>query len=442
MSLRVFPAKIVKSFQCFWQEGIADILHYGKSFISTGTAHLLLANLFGQFLSFGSALLVVKFLSREDLAEARVIQTYGGYVLLIGMMGMNTAVVTFFPKSRQGTIKQGWLFKTLLLSTSVTAILAIGVSLLSSRGLLMSSLRSSYWFRWSLIGVIANVGSGILTSYYQAEHEIKKLSGVQSVVRSVSVLFIILGAWLAKFEGYITGQIAGAITVFLGLLIALKKVPVNKPSSPLPSGFIAIGLYACIGNMLWTVGRSIDIVIMDRVVMDRALFGCYALATIFVMVPALINTSIQSVASPIFSQKAHDINWVIRRVKETQCLAAIFSLIVSVIVFFLAKILVGQYYGPQYSGTISLLAILLGAFCVSSSFHMISAALVGLGKVRLNTTIAAVVIPSSVILTFVLIKNYGIRGGAWAQFISSAIYAIVQISISASVFRRLKAQSR
>ncbi len=419
-----------------------QLLPYWQTVQRSGLVHLLSANLFSQALGFISSLLVVRFLTPAELGEARVIGTYSGYVQILGSLGLASAVLTFIPRSGDPGVRKYWLLITLVISAVATTFISLVTGWMSWQGWLMSSESTSYWYRWSLLGVLATSATSLLISFYQAERALRELAGLQSVMRAASLLVTVGGAWLGGFEGYI---IAGIGTAFmtLGSFAFMRRrdhTPVRR--EPLPTGYLKVAGLALLGVLLWTAGRTADVVILDRLTTERARFGCYSFALALAMIMSLINGSVQTVTVPFFSTRHQAADWVLAKARKWQAAGALLSLFGTFAAITLAALLIRPFYGPAYTETVSFLVPLLLAQCVLATFHIQAAALIGLGLVRVNTIIAAIVVPISVLVTYEMARKYGITGAAWGQVVSAGIYAVMQSFWGWTVLsRRSKAQA-
>jgi O-antigen/teichoic acid export membrane protein len=399
---------------------------YWQTIARSGSLYLISANLFTQAIGFISSLFVVRFLKPEELGETRVIATYISYVQLLGTLGLTTSVLTFIPRSNDPAIRYRWMQMTLLMICISTIGFAMVAAWLSSCGWLMSNAYTAYWFRWSLLGCLASSASSTLVAFYQAERAIRKLAGIQSVLRFVVLLGIVGGAWMAGFIGYVVAGIVGTFLTFGGLLAVLPRSRSPARWGPFPVGYMHVAAFALLGSLLWTVGRTADVVILDQLTCDRVQFGCYALANTIGMIMSFISSTVQVVAIPFFSSHFQDVEWVMMNARKWQIVGAFLGTFGAAAVFCAATLLIKFIYGEAYARTTSFLIPVLIAQCLLATFHILAAALVGMNLVRVNTMVATIVMPLSVLTTLVMSREYSIWGAAWAQVISATIYACMQ----------------
>jgi O-antigen/teichoic acid export membrane protein len=293
----------------------------------------------------------------------------------------------------------------------------------------MTSPRSVFWFAWALPGTMAAAMGSVLTTFFQAEKQFKKLSGIQTVLRVGSLVGIVGTTWVFGFPGYICSQTAASVLSLLGYMWVLDAKPAWSWRHRLPDGFITTGIYALSASITWTVGRTIDLLIMDRLVSDRHLIGCYALATTLLLVPNLVNGTVQAIATPHFSSNSADSAWLRRWALKAQVAFGLGALPVAVLTFAAGAILVKFVFGERYIPALWLLIPLLGGYLLQSTFHVLSVALIGCGYTRINLIVGLIVIPVGVVLTYVMVRRYGVWGAAWAQVATGAVYSVVQSSM-------------
>ena len=402
---------------------------YAGKFVSTGAVHFFSAQIFSQVLSFGSSILVVKFLTPAELAESRIIQTYAGYIVMLGGMGFGASILTVFPKERDEATKAAWLRALAGFAIAATSVLAMGAAVISFNGGLMSNAKTAYWFRWFLLGTLANVLASLLTAFYQAGKQVKKLSGIQSVVRFFNVFLIVGAAWTAGFAGYIIAATASAWVYALSLYKATKWESIRLTVPQLPKVVWSTGLLAMGGNLLYSMSRSLDIVIMDRLVTDRALMGSFALASSFMMFPQFLISAVQTVGVPYFAARFREPQWLLKTTIKAQAVALLLSFVIAALFYLGCLALVHWFYGPSYAPTARLIVPMLGAFCLNSTFNVLSMALFAIDMVRINVLVAVIMFPISVAMSYGCIRQFGVAGAVWAQLANAFLYALVQHGI-------------
>jgi O-antigen/teichoic acid export membrane protein len=189
------------------------------------------------------------------------------------------------------------------------------------------------------------------------------------------------------------------------------------------------------------IGQSADIIIMDRWISDRRLFGCYVLALSITAVLGLVNSTLQAVAMPFFAARHEDPGWIIHRARKWQQVGICSATVAAGLVFALSYLFLPLLFGDSYGDATVMLVPLLASFCIRSTFHILVVALTGTGQMGVNTAVAAIVMPISVGVAYVLTRSYGIWGAIWTQVIAGSTYALLQSVWGWRVLSRAAAQA-
>jgi O-antigen/teichoic acid export membrane protein len=403
-----------------------------RSVYHKGFFHLLSVNFLTQFLGFGTTLLVAKLLSPVELGEIKILQSYSGLFVVLGGFGINTAVLKICSEKHDEQYK-GHILRYALVRSMLCATIALGlIVLLTLTGVITSSRRLSLWLVvYSLIVPFAVV-SEILTVFIQALKKIKEMARAQAVIKVQSFILIVMCTWLWGFRGFVLATISAYIVGVVPLLrqVGLKYLStVAGGVTGIPKLFSHIALFSMLANGVGLIGRYADIFILDHFVSNRAEIGYYSLATIFVLGATQVTNTVQSIATPYFSEHAGEEMWFRRQVVINQTRMAALSVMVAVLSYGVAFFFVPYFYGPAYHSTLVYLAILLIRYVVWSSYAILGVAVVGLGLVRLNFVASIICTSINLSLTYLLLQRFGIVGVAWAQTVSAGIYFFVCIVV-------------
>ncbi|MBK8418342.1 oligosaccharide flippase family protein [Candidatus Villigracilis saccharophilus] len=392
-----------------------------------GFFDLLSVNFLTQFLGFGSTLLVAKFVTPVELGDIKILQSYTALFVILAGFGFNAAVLKVCAEDRPDQEKLGILRLAVQRAGVATAITILLVIVLALSGVITSTLRLSLWLIVYACTIPLQVLTGIFIVFLQAQKKIKEMARSQAVVKIQSVVLIVISTWAWGFKGFIFATIAAYA---LGLWPFLRQIGVNFLHTPLeqkPARFMQYAFFSVLGNGIALLGQRGDILILDHFTVDRAAIGYYALATIFVTAASQVTGTVQSITTPYFSEHAQDETWFRRQLFLNQLRMALLGVAVAVGVYVLAWILVPLVYGPDYSPTLSFLAILLINYVIASSTSLVGVAIFSLGFVKYNSLSVMISTPISLITTFVFLTKFGIIGVAWAQ----VVLALVSLCINA-----------
>ena len=402
-----------------------------------GFFHLLSANFLAQFLSFGSLLLVARLLSPAEFGEIRIIQSYVSLFTILAGGGLSTAVHKYCAESRTSENKDNILRHSLVIASMTTVITLAFMVVLAMAGGLAKSSRFPLWLLVYALGVIpCAVMSDILALFLQAQKRIKEVAGMQALMKGLAFGVVVISTWLGGFHGFIASTIVASLVGLLTLLRLVRLRFFNAHCYALPEQFANFAFFSVLAGAINIYGQYTDIFILDYFVRDRVEIGYYSLATIFLLGAIQVTTTIQTLATPYFSERAHDQTWFRRKLIQTQTRLAALSVAVAVAVYIAAAVLVYLIYGANYRASLLYLGILLVKYILYSSSAMISIALIGLGLVRYNFAAVAVATPAGLALSYSLLQRFGVAGVAWAQVGSAAIVLIMLLILYRRALKR------
>jgi O-antigen/teichoic acid export membrane protein len=135
---------------------------------------------------------------------------------------------------------------------------------------------------------------------------------------------------------------------------------------------------------------------------------------------------VQNVGLPYFAAHHRDARWLLKTAMKAQALAAAASVLLAAVAGAGCYVLVTWFYGPAYFPTRYFVVPMLAAYCIMSTFHILSIALTGAGFMRVNLIVSIIVLPVSVTTTYCCIRAFGVVGAAWAQLANASFYALLQ----------------
>jgi O-antigen/teichoic acid export membrane protein len=401
-----------------------------------GFFHLLSVNLLAQALGLGTILVVAKFLSPEELGEVRILQSYTALIIAVAAFGYDTAILKVCSEprpvhERAAILRLGLGRVALATGVSLTVYAALILT-----GLLASSVRLAHWMLvYATVVPFAVLGS-ILMVYLQALKKIKPLARAQAWVRVQSFLVVVACTWFWGFPGFVFGTIAAYAAAVIPLsreaqVRLFDKVPVQRVS-----GFGRLAFLSVLGTAVGLLGQSADIFVLDHFARDRQAIGYYALATILVLGAMQVTATVQSIATPYFSERAADGQWFRRRLVRTQWRMTALSIVVAGALYLTARIFIPLMYSEAYLATMPYLAILLLRYVLWSSYAVMGVALLGLGRLEYNLAAALIVTPVGLVLSYLLLQRFGISGVAWAQVLAAVLDLVLLYALTRLALRR------
>ncbi len=389
---------------------------YRKGFFA-----LLSANFLTQFLSFGTTLLVAKFLSPAELGDIRILQAYSLLFVIIGGFGYNTATLKFCSELNDERWKQGLL--TLAVRRSVVSsllVLAI-VGLLAASGKLTRSPELGRWLVFYGATIPLAVFTQLLMSYLQALKRISEMARLQAMLRIQSFLVIVASTWAWGFAGFVISTLVSSGLGLLPLVWQVGRGAWNVCPASLPRGFDRMAFFSMLGNGVVALGSFGQFYLLDHLWQDRQEIGYYSLATIFLLAASQVTFTVQTIATPYLSERSSDPRWFVRTLIRVQLQMAVVAIGIAAAVLMGAWFLVRVFYGPAYMISLTYLVILLVKYVLWSCGALVGVAMLALGKVHLNFLIAAIATSIGLGLSYGMLQRFGLIGLAWAQVVADAV---------------------
>lgn len=402
-----------------------------KDIIKKGFFHLLSANLIIGFLGFGSQLLVAKFLTPVELGQIKTMQSFIGVAVIVAGFGFNTAVLKLCSEKRS-LEERASIFKKSFYYTSVSMLVVlIGLFLLAKFRLLSPDQSINKWLPLYMLIIPASVWTSLVMVYLQALKKIKIMAKLKVFIRLFGFIILIVLTYFFGFFGFIVSTIFIAYISLLPLFNLVKddfkyKVKVKN----ILSRSFYYAKWSIVANLLGTVVGYIDIFMLNYLIKDRVSFGYYSLSTIFILGLNYITSTVQTIATPYFSEKSDNKEEFLRVLKKYEKLMILVAFGVSIIAFIAVPPFIKIVYGNDYAPAGIYFRILVLKYFFWSCYALIGVSILGLGEIRwnfLSVSISAIISP---LLSYYLITSYGLIGCAVAQALGYFISLIVVLFVA------------
>lgn len=403
----------------------------GKGFFS-----LLSVNLLTQCLGFGTALLVARFLSPTDLGNVRILQSYTVLLVVLGGLGYNTAVLKFCAERIGDEQKHGLLGFAIRRSLASAGVVFGLVVALACGGWITASEKLGMWLAIYATIIPFAVITQLLMSFLQSQKQIARMARIQAIIKLQFFMLIVVSTWLWGFHGLVLATIAAYIAGLVPLLRVVEWRTVTLKATVAPRNFNRMAWVSMVGNGVSSLKAAGLFFILDHCFGNREAIGYFALATIFALGAAQVTSTVQTISTPYFSERSADGNWFSQSLVRNQLRMAALSLCVAIAVYLVAWPLVLVVYGDAYRVSLTFLGILLLKYVVWSSYALIGAGLVGLGRVGTNLLVAALSTTVGLGMTYFLLNRFGLIGAAWAQVIAELVALILMLYFSRLVLHR------
>ncbi len=409
---------------------------------SKGVFHLFGANLTIGLLAFGAQLLVVKFLTPAEMGYAKTLQSFMAIATLVAGFGFNTAVVKLCSEKITSGAR-AYIFRKCFQYTLIPIAATLLVLFLAARQEWLSPIAAvNEWmplYMWMIPGFVL---TAIAVVYLQATRQIKTMATTQTVTRLIGAAILVLAAFAYSFPGFVAATVVVNILALVPLLWILRRdlrsrevVPQTLPRSMY---FARWGLAA---NVIQTIGANVDILMLNYFWPDRDDLGYYGIATILLLGLNQITGTIQSIATPYFSEKSGDRNESWRVLKKYQSSMIVVAALAATGAIAVVPGLVNWLYGTQYATVGDYFRILAVKYFLWSCYALSAVALLGAGRMRLYTLAVSVSAIVTLVLSGLVVTGWGPTGVAVAQVVGSLITLIVVSLLIRRVYRSSSLQT-
>lgn len=406
--------------------GAGRISQLLKDIAIKGFFHLLSANLIIGFLGFGSQLLVAKFLTPIELGQIKAMQSFIVVATILAGFGFNTAVLKLCSEKRSME-ERAFIFKQTFYYTAVPIVLVLVILfLLAKLRLLSPDSAVNKWLPLYMLVIPAMTYTSLIMVYLQALKRIQLMAKAQVFIRLFGFAVLVSATYFYGLVGFILSIIFVGYVALLPLFNLVKDNFKSKIKiyNVFPQS-IFYAKWSVSGNAVSTIGRYMDIFMLNYLIKDRVSFGYYALSTIFILGMDYITSTAQTIATPYFSEKSSDRAEFLRVLKKYEKLMVLLAMGVSIIAFLIVPPFIKTVYGNNYAPAGSYFRVLTLKYFFWNCYALFGVAILGLGKMRYNFFFVSISVPISLILSYFFITFYGIMGAAVAQALAYFITLII-----------------
>ncbi|KAA0238797.1 MAG: hypothetical protein EDM74_05870 [Armatimonadetes bacterium] len=393
---------------------------------SKGFFALLTGNFLGQFLSFTALLVVAKTLSKAELGDARLLQSIGWLGGALAMFGANTAVLKYCSENRGADEREG-IFAYALRRLALTSLLTLGlIFLLREVEWLTASPGVRQWVLAYAFSIPLLALADLTLYFLQSQKRVHRGARMLAWVRAQSFVLIVALTLVFGFRGFVWGVLAGS---FLALVPLGRELVSGWRARPLRlPGFDRLTWVTLWANAASVAMMYADLFILDRFNADRSEIGLYSLGALFALAAGQVSSTAMTIATPYFSERAGDLEWLRPTLFRHQLKLALGSVALAALTVALAWGLIEAVYGPSYRPTLLYTGILLGRFIAVSSVSLIGAALLSNGLHKFNAWATTAGLAAAIALGVLGFLQGGFWGVALGQVGAGVVYAGVVLA--------------
>lgn len=275
-------------------------------------------------------------------------------------------------------------------------------------------------------------GAALCFSNSMASHFQEQGRFMASTLAEISYcLLIFIGVGAMYLLGFMTGltqifsiYIVVAMTsglVFLWLLLRITG-PLRNFRKQQAMTFFSLGKWVFLTGVVMYIFPRLDVMVLAKYV-SYADIGTYAAANTVVMLLAIFSRSLNKVILPKAMKEAIASPEEFRKFSREVLLSSGLIVLVSLILFFMAKPAIRIVYGSEYLASANIFRVLLGGYLISMLFLPYSFVFYALDQGHLRFYLESTKIILALALLLVLVPLFGLVGAAWAITITMAANA-------------------
>ncbi|MDR1564605.1 MAG: polysaccharide biosynthesis C-terminal domain-containing protein [Oscillospiraceae bacterium] len=420
--------------------------HYIKKITKQGFFHILVGNTLVKFISFFSAVLLPRILSKEEFGNLGFVDNIIGYILLFNAIGLANAVLRFCSTTDDTARKAAILRFCLKLGLAVDVVLAALMlpvvmfvplsNFESARGVLI----------FSVFIPIASFMFDALTYYLRANYRNKEFSRISVIFTVVSALTQIVLALRLRVFGAFTGRYLGFIAAsFLTFLIIKKHLSKTAEGAPLvpvtlkraeQKSIIIFSLGAMLSSCFSLIMPLNEQFVVNYILREPILTANYKAASLLPQNLQFITMSIVVFIYPYFARNYLDGKWIWKHFKLVTIGLSAGIAMVALVGALLTPFLIHQIYGDKYNDIIGLMRFMWITFGINSALRMPAGnILAAMGEVKFNLIVAIISCAIHFVLDVLFISAMGMHGAAYALTLAYIISAAISVYF---LYRRCK----
>lgn len=403
----------------------------------TGFFHIFGSNVINKVVAFGSGILFVRLLSKNDFGVYSYSYNIITLFLLFNGLGTLTGMLQFGSENRNrdnylslAYLKYGFriglVFNIILMIAIVVYTLVFRLSLVDANYVLLAM---------SMIPLVVFINEAQQV-YFRTNLMNKEFSYLNTVNTLLITAFSLLGAYFFQIYGVVTFRyFAYLLTIMFGIKLSKKTLDMLKDNYCLnkkeKSQFIKFSLTTTFNNAISHLLYTIDIFLIGIYIGNTDVIASYKTATLIPFALNFIPVSVITYLYPYFCGHNTDKQWIRKTFCKMVVILGFINLIITVILFLFAPLIIKTLFGVKYLDCLIPFRILVIGYFFAGTFRIpIGNIIVIIKKVQFNLYLSIVTGALNIILGILFIRVYGSTGVALATlgvFIFTSVCSIAYL---------------
>lgn len=411
-----------------------------EKLIKTGFFHIFSASVINKILAFLSNIVVVRLISKIDYGVFAYADNIVSLVLIATGMGMVSA--TFQLASETKGEEQERIYKYgSSIGIKFNILLSLVIVFISQFLPLKFTSAREYLLLLSANPIILIIIE-FQQVYLRSKMENKKFSFASLINTILVVLGAIIGAVIATAKGMIIGRLCAYILTACIIWYKFEvhfQIHTNKDEIPKDTKRVLykISIISMLNNGIAEILYLMDVFLLGMIISSETVIASYKVATVIPTAMAFIPSAVVTYIYPYFAAHKNDKKWCLRNyIKLIKYFGAI-NLIISVLMFVLAKPIILILYGAQYLDAVLCFRILSVNYFFLSTFRIISGnLLVTQRKLGFSLMVNIICGTVNIIGNLILIPKFASLGAATTTVIVVLVSSLLSTIYYISVLKR------
>lgn len=394
---------------------------------SKGFFHLFSANSLIHLIEFGSQLFVAWILLADDIGRIKSLQTFAAVGVIIAGLGFNTSILKLCSEKNVTNDEKQTLFasaiKTTLLFSFFTVLLGI---VLSYFNLISNDIITNNLFVYYCLSIPLLALNNLLTAYYQALKEFKKVSVLLIIARIIHVTIIISLTYFFGINGFITGIILG---FFISTILLLSKIEFisswNKTTAVHFKKNWRLAKYAFLGGIINTLSLYLDIFFLNHLVNNPKEIGFYSFALTLIAGLRILTYTAQQFVTPFYSEFSSNDTQILKAFKKSNRIFGITISAVGIVSVLIVPFVIHFLFAEKYDDSMFYFQVLTLSWVIWSSVSLKGPFLLAIGQLKETFKMAVVIFITTVLPYWFLVKTYQVKGALYGQVFVAIVTLIV-----------------
>ena len=404
--------------------------------IKGGSIHLV-AKVISVLLGVLFSLIITRYYGVMEMGVYSIVNSYFVIALIFSMLGMHTAILRFIPEHiAKYSYKSAYqLFLQIFKIVFFMSIVLTGVSYFFSEFIAEIIFKKEYLYPLFTLASFFIIFQALGKLSLEAIRALKlikvyALFDVLNVLFKILLLIILTYFFYEEYNSIYT-LFTSYILLFLGSLLFVlyffkhKKNDLDNVEKYTNKNINNIAFPMFLTGMMSAVISQTDIVMLGMIATIEDV-GIYAISAKLAMLTSFVLTSINSIATPKFSELYYsgEIDILISVAQRSSKLIFLVSLPIILIFIVFGKYILSIFGEEFILGYPVLLLLVLGQF-VNGMAGSVGSFLNMTGHQKVFNRIVIVGGISNIVLNYTLIPIYGIEGAAFASMLSIILWNLL-----------------